>query len=209
MSKPKFKIGDRVRAIEERGFIRNGDVGTVQDSNHMPDVKWDEPDPDSVEEVMCCNEDILELIPSQLTDEECTAKAKEFMYGSKETNPKDGLGAKKVPMSGMPAPVLMECGLVKLHGDLKYGRHNWRGAGAMASVYYDASMRHLNAWWEGEDLDPDSGIHHISHAITGLCVVRDSMMRGECNDDRPMPTEPGWISEMNETAKNMIEKHNL
>ena len=41
-------------------------------------------------------------------------------FGTKDTNPKDSLGTKKVPLSGMPAPVLLECGLVKLHGDLKY-----------------------------------------------------------------------------------------
>lgn len=125
----------------------------------------------------------------------------------KETNPKDSLGIKKVPLSGMPAPVLLECGLVKLHGDLKYGRYNWREAGVRASVYYDASIRHLMAWYEGEDIDPDSGVHHLAHAMTGLAVLRDSQMRGNCTDDRPMPSEDGWVSEMNEIAAKMIEKH--
>lgn len=125
----------------------------------------------------------------------------------KDTNPKDSVGVKKVPMSGMPAPVLMECGLVKLHGDLKYGRYNWRDAGVRSSVYYDACMRHLMAWWEGEDLDPDSGIHHLAHAMTGLAVLRDSQLQENCNDDRPKPYKDGWVSDMNETAKKMIDKH--
>lgn len=125
----------------------------------------------------------------------------------KDTNPKDSIGVKKVPMSGMPAPVLMECGLVKLHGDLKYGRYNWRDAGVRSSVYYDACMRHLMAWWEGEDLDPDSGIHHIAHAMTGLAVLRDSQLQGNCNDDRPKPYKDGWVADMNEKAKEMIDKH--
>jgi hypothetical protein len=126
----------------------------------------------------------------------------------KDTNPKDSIGVKKVPMSGMPAPVLMECGLVKLHGDLKYGRYNWRDAGVRSSVYYDACMRHLMAWWEGEDLDPDSGVHHLAHAMTGLAVLRDSQLQGNCNDDRPKPYKIGWISDMNKTASKMIDKHN-
>ena len=155
----------------------------------------------------------------QLTPESCKASAMERMATGedhekldqivKETNPKDSLGTKKVPLSGMPAPVLLECGLVKLHGDLKYGRYNWREAGVRGSVYYDAAMRHLMAWYEGEDIDPDSGVHHLAHAMTGLSVLRDSQMRGNWTDDRPMPTKAGWISEMNETAKTMIEKHNL
>jgi len=128
-----------------------------------------------------------------------------FYMKRKPTNPKDSCGIKKVPMSGMPMNVLMEAGLVKLHGDLKYGRFNWREAGVRGSVYYDAAIRHLAAWYEGEDIDPDSGVHHISHAITGLAVLRDSMIRDNWTDDRPPPSEDGWMKEFNEIAAKMIE----
>lgn len=125
----------------------------------------------------------------------------------KPTNPKDACGIKKVPINGMPVPVLLEAGLVKLHGDLKYGRYNWREAGVRGSVYYDAAFRHLAAWWEGEDLDPDSGISHLAHAITGLAVLRDSMIQENWVDDRPKPTK-GFIKELNDKAAEMVEKHN-
>lgn len=124
---------------------------------------------------------------------------------TKPTNPKDSCGIKKTPMSGMPINVLMEAGLVKLHGDLKYGRFNWREAGVRGSVYYDAAMRHLAAWYEGEDIDPDSGIHHIAHAITGLAVLRDSMIRDNWVDDRPPPSAHAWLEKFNEAAAKMIE----
>jgi hypothetical protein len=126
---------------------------------------------------------------------------------TKPTNPKDACGVKKVPMSGMPMNVLMEAGLVKLHGDLKYGRFNWREAGVRGSVYYDAAIRHLAAWYEGEDIDPDSGIHHIAHAITGLSVLRDSMIREDWTDDRPPPSKTGWIKEFNQIAEKMIDNN--
>jgi len=129
------------------------------------------------------------------------------MSEKKETNPKDSCGIKKVPMSGIPAPVLMEMGLVKLHGDLKYGRYNWREIGVRTSVYYDAAMRHLMAFWEGEDNDPDSGINHLSHAMCGLIVLRDAMRLGEMVDDRPPRGEIGFIKELNEIAAKLIEKH--
>jgi len=125
----------------------------------------------------------------------------------KASNPKDAIGVSKVPVSGLPVPVIMECGLVKLHGDLKYGRYNWREAGVRSSVYYDACIRHLAAWWEGEDLDPDSGIHHLAHAMTGLMVLRDSQLVGNCKDDRPVPHGQGWIAEMNKKAALMLDKH--
>ena len=125
----------------------------------------------------------------------------------KPTNPKDACGVKKVPVSGLPAPVILEAGLVKLHGDLKYGRYNWRDAGVRGSVYYDACFRHLAAWWEGENLDPDSGVHHLSHAITGLAVLRDAMIHDNWEDDRPKAT-PEFVKELNKQAEAMIEKHN-
>ena len=125
----------------------------------------------------------------------------------KATNPKDACGVKKVPISGFPVPVILEAGLVKLHGDLKYGRYNWRDAGVRGSVYYDACFRHLAAWWEGEDLDPDSGVHHLSHAITGLAVLRDAMIHDNWTDDRPKETL-GFVKELNKKAEEMIEKHN-
>ena len=78
----------------------------------------------------------------------------------KPTNPKDAVGIKKAPMSTVSAAVLAEVGVGMLEGALKYGRHNYRGVGVRASVYYDATIRHLFSWWEGEDTDPDSQLSH-------------------------------------------------
>lgn len=123
----------------------------------------------------------------------------------KPSNPKDSVGIKKVPMSAVSGPVLMELGLAMLEGALKYGRHNYRTVGVRASVYYDAALRHLMAWWEGEDIDPDSGLSHLVKAIACLVVIRDSMIRGNWSDDRPPKVEDGWIAKLNEHAARMIE----
>ncbi len=102
-----------------------------------------------------------------------------------DTNPKDAVGTKKVPMSTVPLPVLYEVALSMLEGAREYGRHNYRVAGVRASVYYDALWRHIGAWWEGEDVDPKSGLHHIAKAIATLLVLRDSQMANNWVDDRP------------------------
>jgi hypothetical protein len=125
----------------------------------------------------------------------------------KDTNPKDSVGIKKVPFSTIPGPVLAEVGLALLEGARKYRRHNYRVAGVRASVYYDASLRHLMAWWEGEDIDPDSGLSHVTKAIAGLMVLRDSMMIGNWKDDRPPSVKAGWVQEMNKKAGEIIEKY--
>jgi hypothetical protein len=103
----------------------------------------------------------------------------------KDTNPKDAVGVRKVPMSTVPAMVMLEVGNAMLEGACKYGRHNYRVSGVRSSVYYDAAMRHLMAWWEGQDTDPDSGCSHIVKAIAGLTVLRDAMLNEKITDDRP------------------------
>jgi hypothetical protein len=125
----------------------------------------------------------------------------------KDTNPKDAVGTAKVPMSTVPAPVLMEIGLAMLEGARKYGRHNYRAAGVRASVYYDAALRHLAQWWEGEDTDPDSGISHLVKAMACLVVVRDSELRENWTDDRPPKHPDGWMKILNEKAKAILEKY--
>lgn len=125
----------------------------------------------------------------------------------KDTNPKDAVGIRKVPTSCVPANVKMELGLAMMEGALKYGRHNYRDAGVRASVYYDGANRHLDAWWEGEDLDPDSGLSHVTKAIASLVVLRDCMMRGNVVDDRPPKSPDGWLSRMNEGASTLIDRY--
>lgn len=124
----------------------------------------------------------------------------------KQSNPKDAIGARKIPFSVLPTPVLAEAALGMLEGALKYGRSNYRVIGVRASVYYDATMRHLTSYWEGEDIDPVSGIHHVSKAISSLMVLRDAMIRGMCYDDRP-PATLGWVDFYNVKANEIISRY--
>ena len=67
---------------------------------------------------------------------------------------------------------------------LKYGRSNWRVAGVRASIYYDAAKRHLNAWFEGEDADPDSGLPHLAHVLACCAILVDAEAAHKLTDDR-------------------------
>lgn len=125
----------------------------------------------------------------------------------KPSNPKDALGVKKVPMSCVPAPVIAELAVAMLEGALKYGRHNYRVIGVRGSVYYDATMRHLMDYWEGVDIDPDSGLSHITKAIASLTVLRDAMMQGTYTDDRPPRATTPWLAELNKRVEALLEKY--
>lgn len=124
----------------------------------------------------------------------------------KQTNPKDLVGSRKVPLSTLPFRVLWRVGLAMLEGMCKYGRHNYRVAGVRASVYFDGAMRHLGAWWEGEDIDPDSGFNHIDKLLADLMVLRDSMLAGNWVDDRP-PRAKDDFTHLNAEAARIVDMH--
>lgn len=124
----------------------------------------------------------------------------------KESNPKDAIGASKVLFSALPCPVLAEMALGMTEGAIKYRRHNYRHIGVRASIYYDAALRHIMAWWEGEDIDPDSGLPHVVKAMTSLLVLRDAMIRGKMYDDRPVGTK-GFIPTLNQKTKELMDRY--
>lgn len=108
------------------------------------------------------------------------------MTEMKDTNPKDAIGVRKWRQYFVvPAQVIWEVGVGMLEGALKYGRHNYRASGVRASVYVDAAKGHIDAWVEGQDLDPDTGLSHITKAICSLVVLRDAEMNDFLVDDRP------------------------
>ena len=125
----------------------------------------------------------------------------------KDTNPKDAVGIRKAPFSTVPAEIEAELGLALLEGARKYGRHNYRVVGVRASVYYDAARRHLAAWWEGEDTDPDSGLPHLAKAMASIAVIRDAEINELCEDDRPPALRSGWIARLNELAAKIIDRY--
>jgi len=70
----------------------------------------------------------------------------------------------------IPIKSLEEIAKVFGYGFKKYGAHNWE-KGINFSRLYSATLRHLFAYWNGEDNDTDSGINHLSHAIVNLCMM--------------------------------------
>lgn len=106
------------------------------------------------------------------------------MDSMKDSNPKDAIGSNKMPLHLWPeTATLMGC-LGLMDGAEKYGRANYRAIGVRASIYVDACKRHLNAWFEGEDHDPDSGLPHLAHALACLAILVDAQAADQLTDDR-------------------------
>lgn len=102
----------------------------------------------------------------------------------KPTNPKDLVGTTKLPLHLWPTTATALGSLAFLDGALKYGRSNFRVVGVRSSVYYDAAMRHIQAWFEGEECAPDSTVPHLGHALACLAILVDAQAAGKLNDDR-------------------------
>lgn len=72
---------------------------------------------------------------------------------------------------------------VLMHGAKKYSAFNW-AKGMPYTRVLDATQRHLNAIYQGEDKDPDSGLDHVDHAICELVFLKYYMIHGVGEDDR-------------------------
>ena len=52
------------------------------------------------------------------------------------------------------------------------------------STIYDSLQRHLNAFWGGENNDPESGLSHLALADSNLMFIHTYIIGGKVKDDR-------------------------
>lgn len=114
-----------------------------------------------------------------------TAKKAEALLTPVDTNPKTKFGQLKPPLGLVPACALVYMAEALRDGSDKYGPQNWRTDPVSYSTYQNAALRHMMAAFEGEDVDPSSGVLHLAHAMTNLAILLDAGLCGKLIDDRP------------------------
>ena len=105
-------------------------------------------------------------------------------------NPKAAVGAEKPALNLIPRAALEDIAAALADGARKYGAFNYRGVDVRASTYYAAALRHLTAWFDGEDNAEDSGLSHLGHAMASLAILSDMIRLGRLTDDRPLSSGP-------------------
>ena len=60
---------------------------------------------------------------------------------------------------------------VLTHGAKKYSPRGWQKLDNPIRRYTDALYRHLNKWHQGETHDPETGCHHLAHAVCNLMFM--------------------------------------
>lgn len=89
----------------------------------------------------------------------------------------------KPPLSMIPRSALEAEARVMAYGAEKYGRDNWRG-GFKWSRLIDATMRHIVAFADGEDNDPETGLSHLAHLRCCAGFLIEHVEAGLGEDDR-------------------------
>lgn len=79
------------------------------------------------------------------------------------------------------------------YGAVKYAPGNWR-LGLAWSDMMASAMRHLAAFQDGEEIDPETGLSHLAHAMCQVGFLEESRVSGYGQDDR-------FTSVSRETAK--------
>lgn len=89
----------------------------------------------------------------------------------------------KPDISLLSSKALLKVADVMTYGKKKYSAHNWRG-GIAYSRLISAAQRHLLAFQDGEDKDPESKLSHLAHASCCLMMLLEFEQTRPDLDDR-------------------------
>lgn len=89
----------------------------------------------------------------------------------------------------IPFDALHAVAEVYTQGAVKYAPRNWE-KGMLYSRCLGSLMRHVAAWQNGEDVDAESGSHHMAHAAWNALALLTYNLRGTGSDDRPKSRQP-------------------
>lgn len=111
-----------------------------------------------------------------------TAKTPAFQGSDHHLEPAKRYDAGKTPFADFDTffdeGFAAEIGAAFRYGAIKYGKDNWK-AGMSWFRCMNSCRRHLLAFWKGERLDPESGIHHLALATCSIMFLfvyeRDSI----------------------------------
>ena len=74
----------------------------------------------------------------------------------------------KPKMHLLPPKAIIEVAKVLTFGANKYDEENWKKLEDLQSRYTSGALRHIFAHMDGEDLDSESNVSHVAHAICCL-----------------------------------------
>lgn len=195
-----FKEGDKVKCVDE--CVSGGAVLTQGDEYIIHQVITKGfyliDDCDDKELILEEEEDFFELISTYEEKQQACILSVDSSQEEKEAS-KVGLrfNNDKLPLDQIPPSMEKAFAEVARYGEKKYCKHNWR-KGMDWSVPYACAKRHMNAWFNGEELDtggenPDdkgSGLPHLYHALWNIAALIEYQEKQVGKDDRWCNSDP-------------------
>lgn len=121
--------------------------------------------------------------------------AKEYEAATETKKPVDfkaNQGILKPRLDLVPLTAMTYIALGLQEGARKYSPASWRDVESVdLAQYIGASMRHIMAYADGEDIDPESGNPHLAHAMASLAIMVELIEKGNGVDTRPAKAGPG------------------
>ena len=113
----------------------------------------------------------------------------DFLKSSSDVKPQ-GTALKfdqdKLPLNLLSTEAMNQTAAVLAFGAQKYAEHNWR-KGFTWSRPLAAAMRHITAFNDCEDRDPESGLSHLAHAACCIMFLLEFEKTHPELDDRFKP----------------------
>lgn len=86
----------------------------------------------------------------------------------------------------LPLECIEDCVKVLTMGANKYAPNNWQKVEGANERYYAALLRHLSAWRQGEEIDPESGVSHLGHIMCNV-IFLSWLEKQNKNEKLPQP----------------------
>jgi hypothetical protein len=126
-----------------------------------------------------------------------------YVYGETRVTSSTGAskGTKDARYDLIPIPALDLLARLYGFGAKKYAAHNWR-LGYDWSKSYAAAQRHMNAFWSGEDIDPETQVPHPINAVFHMFALATYLTEHPEFDDRFETRESRSDAESDNTLGN-------
>ena len=98
--------------------------------------------------------------------------------------------SEKPKMNLLPPKAIVEISKVLTFGAAKYDAENWRKLDDLQNRYTAGALRHIFAHMDGEQLDPETNLSHLAHAMCCLLFKLEiELENAKIEEEKPRETD--------------------
>ena len=97
--------------------------------------------------------------------------------------------SEKPKMNLLPPKAIVEISKVLTFGAEKYDAENWRKLDDLQNRYTAGALRHIFAHMDGEDLDPETNLSHLAHAMCCLLFKLEIELEERLEEEESRETD--------------------